>query len=130
LEDYAVEVLAHEIGHHILAPATLTEQFRLLARMRRALPTLERHAPMVRNLYSDLFINDRLFRQAGLRMADVYRQLAQRTHDPAAQPSRVWALYLRIYENLWKLDPGSLGSGKTDAGLDNDAWLGARLIRV
>jgi len=130
LEDYAVEVLAHEIGHHILAPATLTEQFRLLARMRRALPTLERHAPMVANLYSDLFINDRLFRQAGLRMADVYRQLAQRTHDPAAQPSRVWALYLRIYENLWKLDPGSLGSGKTDAGLDNDAWLGARLIRV
>ena len=28
--------------------------------MRRALPTLEQHAPMVANLYTDLFINDRL----------------------------------------------------------------------
>jgi hypothetical protein len=62
LEDYALEILAHEIGHHVLVPANMTDQFRLLARIRAALPTLERHAPMVANLYADLFINDRLQR--------------------------------------------------------------------
>ena len=36
LEDYAVEVLAHEIGHHVLAPATLTDHARMIARMRWA----------------------------------------------------------------------------------------------
>lgn len=125
LDDYALEILAHEIGHHVLAPATATDQFRLLARIRRALPTLERHAPMVANLYTDLFINDRLQRQAGLRMADIYRKLAAATptHDP------LWALYMGIYENLWQLDRGSLGGADDDATC-GDAWLGARLVRV
>ena len=77
LQDYGLEILAHEIGHHILAPGSAGDQFRLLARMRRALPTLEQHAPMVANLYTDLFINDRLQRQASLRMADIYRKLEQ-----------------------------------------------------
>src|SRR5437667_47273 len=76
LEDYAVEILAHEIGHHILAPATLTDHARMIARMRWALPTVEQHAPMVANLYSDMLINDRLQRSAGLRMGDVYRAIA------------------------------------------------------
>ena len=50
VSDYAVEILAHEIGHHVLAPATLTDHARCLARMRRALPTLEARAPLVANL--------------------------------------------------------------------------------
>src|SRR5262249_46380968 len=41
VEQFALEVLAHEIGHHVLAPATLTEHARMLARMRWALPTVE-----------------------------------------------------------------------------------------
>src|SRR5688500_18955411 len=60
VEKLAVEVLAHEIGHHVLAPATLTDHARMIARMRRGLPTLEAQAPMVANLYTDLLINDRL----------------------------------------------------------------------
>src|SRR6266487_5602724 len=75
LEGYAVEILAHEIGHHVLAPATLTDHARMIARMRWTLPTVERHAPMVANLYTDLLINDRLQRSAALRLADVYRAL-------------------------------------------------------
>jgi hypothetical protein len=63
-----VPVLAHEIGHHVYAPATLTDHARMLARMRRGLPTVEAHAPMVANLYTDLLINDRLQRSAGLDM--------------------------------------------------------------
>ncbi|HEU0300172.1 MAG TPA: hypothetical protein VFR37_11975, partial [Longimicrobium sp.] len=56
VEAFAVEVLAHEIGHHVLAPATLTDHVRMIARMRRALPTLEQHAATVANLYTDLLI--------------------------------------------------------------------------
>ena len=129
LGGYAVEILAHEIGHHVLAPGNVTDQFRLLARIRRGLPTLEQHAPMVANLYTDLIINDRLQRQAGLRLADIYRRLAE-SGDGKKQGGDVWNLYLRIYENLWKFDPGSLGGFKGDERMEGDAWLGARLVRV
>lgn len=130
LDDYALEVLAHEIGHHILAPGSASDQFRLLARMRRALPTLEQHAPMVANLYTDLFINDRLQRQANLRMADIYRKLQQGRSVEAKSSGGVWTLYMRIYENLWQLEKGELGGANVDERLETDAWLGARLIRV
>ena len=135
LQDYAVEVLAHEIGHHILSPGSVTEQFRLLARMRRALPTLEAHAPMVANLYMDLYINDRLQRHSNLRMGDIYLRLAKfQAQDKVANPSRVWALYMRIYEQLWQLEEASLSFDNKSSGVDEhvrgDAWLGARLIRA
>lgn len=124
LESYPAEVLAHEIGHHILAPATLTDHARMIARMRWALPTAEQHAPMVANLYTDLLINNRLQRSAGLRIADIYRAIGS-----GGSGGVVWALYLRIYEILWSLERGSLGGGKTSDRLEGDAWLGARLVR-
>ncbi|QGZ38868.1 hypothetical protein IP92_05273 [Pseudoduganella flava] len=126
LEGYATEILAHEIGHHVLAPASVTDHLRLLARIRAALPTLERHAPMIANLYTDLFINDRLQRQAGLRIADIYAVLAAR--DEASASGQVWQLYMGICEELWQRK-GQLGAG-ADAARATDAWLGARLVRV
>ena len=129
LDAYALEVLAHEIGHHVLVPGNLTDHYRLLARVRRALPTLERHAPMVANLYADLFINDRLQRRHGLRLDAIYRALAQ-ARDAATPPGRVWTLYMGIYEQLWRLGRGSLGGPVDDEALATDAWLGARLVRV
>lgn len=129
LDDYAVEILAHEIGHHVLAPACATDQYRLIARIRHGLPTLEAHAALVANLYTDLLINDRLQRQAGLRMADIYRRLAEAAR-PGAPQGRVWDLYMRIYEMLWRLERGSLAGGEPDSQLEGDAWLGARLVRV
>lgn len=122
---YAREILAHEIGHHVYAPATLTDHGRTLARIRWALPTLEAQAPLVANLYTDLLINDRLQRSAELRMADVYRQLGRDT-KPAG---KVWALYMRIYELLWRLERGSLGGGTPEDAMEGDAWLGSRLVR-
>lgn len=131
LQDYALEILAHEIGHHVLAPGSATEHFRMLARMRRALPTLEPSAPMVANLYTDLLINDRLQRQSGLRMADIYRRLAAPQPGATARPrGALWQLYMRIYEHLWQLDKGTLGPVSEIDGLESDAWLGARLVRV
>lgn len=126
--DFAREVLAHEIGHHVLAPGNLSDHARMIARMRYGLPTVEHHAPMVANLYTDLLINDRLQRGAdGLRMADVYRAMA--AHGDAKPSGAVWALYMRIYELLWSLPRGDLGGGPTDDALEGDATLGARLIR-
>jgi hypothetical protein len=124
VESLPVEVLAHEIGHHVLAPATLTDHARMIARMRWALPTVEHQAPMVSNLYSDLLINDRLQRSANLRIADLYRAISRQASGGA-----VWTLYMRIYEILWSLERGSLGGGATDDRLEGDAWLGARLVR-
>lgn len=126
LQDHAREILAHEIGHHVLAPATATDHARLLARIRRALPTLEAHAPMVANLFTDLLINDRLQRQCGLRMADIYLRLAQGSTGSTA----LWSLYMGIYEQLWQQPAGSLGGPIDDAAMRGDAWLGARVIRI
>jgi hypothetical protein len=131
LDDYAVEILAHEIGHHVLAPGSASEHFRLLARIRRGLPTLEAHAPMLANLYTDLLINDRLQRQAGLRMAAIYQAIDAPLGAPKSGPKQgVWMLYMGIYEQLWQLPKGSLGGPQDDPQTATDAWLGARLIRV
>ena len=124
--DFAPEVLAHEIGHHVLAPATLTDHGRMIARMRWALPTVEAQAPMVANLYTDLLINDRLQRGAGLRVGDVYRAIGTRAGSPGGG---LWALYLRIYELLWSLERRSLGGAAVDDRGEGDAWLGARIVR-
>lgn len=125
LEDLSLEVLAHEIGHHVYAPGDLSDHGRMLARMGRALPGVERQAAMVANLYTDLLINDRLQRTANLRMVEVYRRLSGGPTE-----HRLWTLYMRIYEHLWGLAGGSLANGKRDRFLELDAALGARLVRA
>ena len=95
VERFAAEVLAHEVGHHVYCPGSLLDHGRMLARIRRGLPTKEYLAPLVANLYADLLINDRLQRDVGLDMAGVYRALV---NGPG---NRLWTLYMRIYEILW-----------------------------
>jgi hypothetical protein len=124
LEPFGLEILAHEIGHHVYAPADLADHGRMIARMRRGLPTREHLAGFVSNLYTDLLINDRLQRSANLRIADVYKTLGRDSHD------RMWTLYMRIYEILWSLTRGTLTAAPVDSQLEGDAQLGARLIRV
>lgn len=152
LEDFAEEVLAHEIGHHVFVPGNLLDQGRALARIRRGLPTKEHLAPLVANLYEDLLINDRLQRTAELDIAGVYQKLGGGSAD------KMWTLYMRIYELLWSLPRGSLATGIhelpqtapakapvpadtsteplppippiTVGQLEGDAILGARLVRV
>ncbi|NUO52722.1 MAG: VWA domain-containing protein [Polyangiaceae bacterium] len=123
LEDHAVEVLAHEIGHHVLAPANLTNHAKCIARMRHALPTVEHCAPLVANLFTDLLINDRLKRAAELKMERIYQKLVPK------KPSRLWKVYLRIYELLWGLERGALGAPFRDDRMEGDALLGMRVVR-
>ena len=124
LDQFALEILAHEIGHHVLAPADLTDHGRMIARMRRGLPTKEHLAPFISNLYTDLLINDRLQRSSNLKIADVYKALGSDSQD------RMWTFYMRIYEILWSLTKGTLAKGAIDERLEGDAHLGARLVRV
>jgi hypothetical protein len=123
VETFALEILAHEIGHHIYCPADLTDNARMIARMRWALPTREHLAGMVSNLYADLLINDRLQRSHGLRMAQVYLALK------SDEPDRLWQLYMRMYEILWSQQRGALAGPINDTQLEGDAHLGARLVR-
>lgn len=129
LEAYALEILAHEIGHHVLAPACVTDHLSLLARIRSGLPTLTQHTPMVANLYADLMVNDRLQRQSNLRIASIYQCLAKQ--GSAQTPgSALWRLYLRICAHLWQSDAQAFGLTTHDERMAADAWLGARLVRV
>lgn len=123
LGDFPLEIMAHEIGHHVYCPADLGDQGRMLARIRRALPTKEALAPFISNLYSDLLINDRLQRNSSLQMSEVYRTLGHKSQD------RMWTFYMRIYEVLWGLGKGSLASGDIDKAIEADAFLAAKLIR-
>jgi hypothetical protein len=119
---FAKEILAHEVGHHVYCPGDLTDNGRLLARVRAGLPSVEHAAPMIANLYADLLINDRLQRQ-GLDMAGVYRAI--RTSG-----SEVWTLYMRTYEILWSLAREDLTVKAVTENVDVDAQLAARVIRV
>lgn len=130
LQEYAVEILAHEIGHHILAPANPADNLHLVARMRKALPTLERHVPMLANLYTDLLINDRLQRQHGLRMAEIYIAMIAKSGITKSKSASLWSMYMRIYEYLWQLEKGSLCGEMLDPRAETDAWLGSRVVRV
>lgn len=131
IADFPVEVLAHEIGHHIYVPASLLDHGRLLARIRRGLPDRELAAPLVANLYADLLINDRLQRQEGLDIAGVYRAITQRQQLEQQQPeqSPLWKLYLRTYEILWSLERGTLATLPLPEMMEADAGLAARVIR-
>ncbi|WMJ74384.1 hypothetical protein RCC89_14595 [Cytophagaceae bacterium ABcell3] len=124
--DFSVEVLAHEIGHHIYSPANLYDNAILLSRIRWGLADIEDRAPFVANLYTDLLINDTLQRKKNLNMAEVYRKL-----KVEELTSKTWMFYMRTYEYLWKLERGSLVSinGGLSAAIDADASLAASLIR-
>lgn len=128
LEDFALPVQAHEIGHHVFVPGNLSDNARMLAGIRRELYGLEGDvAAMVANLYGDLFINDRLQRQ-GVDIAGVYRQLN------AIAPQReggsaVWKVYTRAYEYLWRLPHGDLSPDDVTADMDADAAVICRLVR-
>jgi hypothetical protein len=125
LAELAVPILAHEVGHHVHVPGSLTDHARLLAATRYALTGLpEGYAPMVANLYADLHVNDRLHRRAGIDMAAVYRALRE------PKGSRVWALYTRAYEHLWRLPKHSLAPDDISDDIDGDALLVARIVRA
>lgn len=129
LEPFGREILAHEIGHHVFAPGDIHDNARLMARIRRGLPTQEYAAPMIANLYTDLLINDRLQRQANINLLGVWQHLNAQPEASSAEPTQLWTLYMRLYEVAWSLPRNSLAAGNISRAMDVDADLGARLLR-
>lgn len=123
LEDHAVAILAHEVGHHVCSPGDLLTAGRLAGQARLGLIDLDQHVALVSNLWSDLLINDRLQVRAGVDLAAVWRTLG-----PPAAGDHVMRLVLRTDEILWSLPEGSLAG----AGPHHDAEAGllARLVRT
>ena len=127
LEDYALEILAHEIGHHVFCPANLLEAGKAVALASLALPTLESHAPSIVNMWEDLLINDRLVRYHGQRHAEIYERINRRNKT---EPEKLWRLYMRAFEILWGLEPGRLKGTGLKPAEEGDAYLVARMVRV
>jgi hypothetical protein len=125
VEPYAVEILAHEIGHHVYTPANLHDNATLLSRIRWGLADIENRAPFVANLYEDLLINDTLQRSKNLNLSGVYQQLNKEVSD-----SKVWLFYMRTFEYLWKLERGTLAKTSVQhPHVEADASLAASLVR-
>lgn len=127
LEDYAVEILAHEIGHHVLCPGNLQEAGQSIALAARALPTCEHYAGTVVNMWEDLLINDRLVRYHRQRHAEVYEKLNANLNG---EPSKIWGLYMRAFEYLWGLERGRLCQVALQPNEEGDAYLVSRMVRV
>lgn len=124
LGDFGREIMGHEIGHHVYCPADLSDYGRMIARMRRSLPGHEDLAPFIGNLYTDLLINDRLFRTHGLKMDRIYSKLKQGSGD------KLWNLYMRIYEILWALPKMTLAAYEIPDEMEGDARLACDLVRA
>lgn len=124
--DYAIQVLAHEIGHHIYTPANLRDNAVLIGRIRWGLADMNKKAAFVANIYEDFIINDILHRSKNLDMAVVYQQL-----NKDVSFSSLWTLIMRTYEYLWKLKRGTLATELSfhTNKIDADASLMASLIR-
>ncbi|PWG80292.1 DUF58 domain-containing protein [Pararcticibacter amylolyticus] len=122
----ALQVLAHEIGHHIYTPANLHDNAILLSRIQWGLAGIENRTAFVANIYSDFLINDMLQRSKGLDMAVVYQKV-----NKGIEFSKLWTLLMRTYEYLWRLSRGMLtGSSHFQSpSIDADASLLASLIR-
>lgn len=123
LEEHAVAALAHEVGHHVLAPGDLLTAARTAARVRAGLVDVDRLVGTVANLWADMLINDRLQRRAGVDVAALYAALGR----PAPQ-DRLFQMVMRAYEILWEKPRGVLTA--PDAVPEDAAHLCARLVRA
>ncbi len=125
------EIFGHEIGHHVRIPSDppthailLAPILKWLGAFRHNIGSLElkrfvNEAKLIENLFSDTLING-VLHSNGFRMLELYSKLfdpsIKMKIDQALQlPPRtdyslspLWQLYLRSYEKLWDLDPGTL----------------------
>lgn len=149
-------ILAHEIGHHILAPGNMANHIRLHAVLERAVGRFSPGcAAMVANLWADSLINDRLMRRGAADVGEVYLRLernrptgggpadaaAETTAEtgaemPAESPAAeeadsVWCVYARSLELLWRQPKGSyVAAARVDARMHADALLLSRIVRT
>lgn len=144
-------ILAHEIGHHILAPGNMANHIRLHAVLERSVGSVApRCAALVANLWADSLINDRLMRRGAADVGEVYRRLehppvaassgrpdagaddvADGANDDAPGGDTVWCVYARSLELLWRQPKGSyVAASRVDDRMHADALLLSRIVRT
>lgn len=138
VEEQLTSVFAHELGHHVVAPATRIVSARILIVMRDALDVCEKPVANIpvacadlSNLWTDLLVNTRLRTLQRARgvdddVADVYRAMKAAA---TGKPSRLWQTYIRTYEILWHLDAGDLVEVR-DTAVESDARQLAMTVRT
>ncbi|MET4157508.1 VWA domain-containing protein [Agromyces sp. PvR057] len=123
-------VFAHELGHHVLAPSTRVDSFKIVQQMARALaaagavPVRPEPAQRLANLWCDLLVNARvavLQRRRGVPGVDIPEPGAAPGSAPGVvrlmhglfrsgfdAQSRLWWVYRRAYEHVWGLPAGTM----------------------
>lgn len=101
-------LLAHEIGHHVRYPGSLSVQARMRMLERSLLPF---ESFSLINLFTDLMINEHLGHKLRDQLVAVYQAFTGEAafHEKDKQeinPS--FLFYMAIYEELWRMPPGSL----------------------
>ncbi len=102
LFDCVEALLAHEIGHHVRYPGTLAVEARLRLLEKSLIPVPD-YSTL--NLFTDLLINEQLGPVYHEQFVRVYR-----AYDPSDgwESDPAFLFYLSIYEELWRLKPGTL----------------------
>lgn len=115
IEQHLVSVLAHEIGHHVLAPATRVDNLKIVHQMARALEvsapqlTVPPAAAFLSNLWCDMLINVRVARmQAQADGGEPDMITLWRALGPTMAATPLGWVVMRAYEVLWSVPAGSL----------------------
>lgn len=137
-EELVLALLAHEVGHYVLAPGDMATAARIHMRVRSALIDCDEQVGMVANLWCDLLINDELQRHRGVSVVSLLEAVSERwgrqetespeREIPEGSGPQWWPTYLRCYEIAWELAPGTLH--RQGAAGETEARLMARLARV
>ena len=125
--DHLGSVFAHEIGHHVLAPGTRLDEFKVVHQMARAITALDEWsdgrggqadlgtATRLANLWEDLLVNARVARLQRRRLADAGRPgeepdivaLWRLLNRPGSESPALWWVYRRAHELVWSLPRGT-----------------------
>ena len=129
LEDHLDVILAHEVGHHVLAPGNLVTLARLVNFLTGMFEPVV--AGYVVNIFSDLLVNDFLYIQRGMPVDAVYKMLksAAMKTGKIKIDDQFWSLYMRIYEILWRLPVDTLTTPVLPS-IERDAKIAARVLRT
>ncbi|PTT15935.1 NAD/NADP transhydrogenase subunit alpha [Microbacterium sp. HMWF026] len=116
--DELESVFAHELGHHALAPGTRLDALKIRHQLARTLVAAgatslrDDDLAMLANLWTDLLVNARVALLQRRRdgpgepgITRLSRSLFRASRDTGG---RLWWVYLRTYELLWNLPPGTL----------------------
>ncbi len=104
VDEFLFTFMAHEIGHHAVAPAGLTNQMRYLAAARQV--SMDKNKlPGYVNIALDLLINTILVTQHNLPCPEIYKRICK--NQPIESFS--FGLMLGAMERLWNCEPMFVG---------------------